>query len=182
MDTVIERHVDDLAIPTKVKGRLLLGAIAMMESHGGRNWQPNFEPAFWRGGRYWGDAQKARADTWGQQGDPVMEAFTRRAVACSWGPWQILYTTADELGYQGPPWGLTDPDTCLHWAIQLINRRIAPGLDNSLEVSIIVRKLADGYNSGSHKDRNVPHRYIQDVWTLYSNPDQINLAILQDFT
>lgn len=185
MLAVINRHADDLELPSNVDNVKLLTAMAMVESDGGRNLQPNFERAFYKGGHYWNTHLTELRAKWKSRADPKMRTWSGRAMACSWGPWQILYVTAEELGYWGPPWALTDADVCLTWAIRLINKRLAPKLPARLEELQIVSKIADGYNSGSFRDRYVPHDYIDKVLKYYktdaSSGELISLGPLANF-
>lgn len=167
---VIARHEADLEIPTSVDRTAFLAALAMQESGGGRNWQPNFESAFWEGGAYWNKTLAGYRDRWREKADPEMREWCGKAIACSWGPWQVLYVTAAELGFQGPPWALVDPDLCLEWAITLINKRLAKRLPEGLSGPAIVGLLADGYNSGTFLDTHAPLKYIQAIRAFYSDP------------
>jgi hypothetical protein len=170
MKLLIARQAGELTIPgDKVDKCRLLGALAMVESGGGHNWQPNFEPAFYVGGRYWNDYLAELVNRWGQGADPEMKPWCEKAVACSWGPWQILYVTAEELGYDGPPWGLTAPAVCLEYAIRLLNRRVIPKVQAETEHGFVAQ-IADGYNTGNPRDGNVPTRYITKVLRWYDNP------------
>ncbi len=84
--------------------------------------------------------------------------------AMSYGPYQILYQTAADLGYDGEPCNLMDPVTCHRWARRFIERQLARGAST-------VRQLADAYNTGNYFDaihnveyeRNVEAFYEQNV-------------------
>lgn len=73
-------------------------AVKQVESSGGTNVGPRYEPVFQR--RY-------------LQGKPQWEALAKRygwkAVSSSYGPWQIMYPVAVELGFTGSPAELADP-------------------------------------------------------------------------
>lgn len=171
MQNLIDRQADRLLVPQRVNARKLLAALAMVESAGGRNLQPNFEPAFWKEGKYWNAHLAGLAGDWSHHADPVMAPFIERCVACSWGPWQILYVTAEELGYWGPPWALVSPELSLTWGIRLINKRIIPKLTMNAPEQQLVSEIADGYNSGNPRDNLVPTNYINLVLTHYNNPN-----------
>ena len=171
MNRCIERHADDLILPTTVDKRRLLAALAVVESGGGKNLQPNFEPAFWIGGKFWNPTLAEYCARWESRSDLEMRPWCGKAIACSWGPWQILYVTAAELGYQGPPWALTDPDVCLSWAVRLINRRIAPKILSYLSDIEVVSMVGDGYNSGSATDKFIPVDYCKKLLAAYSDKD-----------
>lgn len=171
MKQIIAEQVDHLQLPPEVNRPRLLAALAMVESNGGRNLQPNFEPSFYKGGYYWNPHLNYLRAKWGARSDPRMRQWSKQAMACSWGPWQILYVTAEELGYKGPPWALTDPSTCLGWAIKLINKRLASKLAGPLTEMGVVERIADGYNSGSFRDKFVPHSYIKKILGYYEDED-----------
>lgn len=82
------------------------------------------------------------------------------ASAASYGPWQILYHTAADLGYSDAPWFLSDPRVCRFWAISLVARHVARGART-------VEELADAWNSGSHRDSFVPTEYVSAVSLAY---------------
>ena len=169
MRRLIARYGSSIdADSNKLDRERLLGAIAMVESAGGRNWQPNFEPAFYIGGAYWNDHLAELVNKWQLQADQVLKEACGRLVAASFGPWQVLYVTAEELGYSGPPWGLGHPSVCLTYAIKLINKRILPKCTAEDEKGLVAQ-IADGYNSG-HPTKGVPPAdYITKVWRFYQD-------------
>lgn len=136
---------------TDIEGEVLLAAICYGESTFGRNNQPRREPAYCPGGVYYENSEE------------VQEAYARfgQDAACSWGPWQILFITARELGYDGEPQALTDPQVTIDWVIKFINKRILARGCKTLE------KIADAYNSGSCKDAHVPSGYIRKLVSAY---------------
>lgn len=73
-------------------------AVKQVESSGGTNIGPRYEPGFQR--RY-------------LQGKPRWEALAKQygwqAVSSSYGPWQIMFPVAVELGFTGSPQQLADP-------------------------------------------------------------------------
>ena len=73
-------------------------AVKQVESSGGTNVGPRYEPGFQR--RY-------------LQGKPRWEALAKQygwqAVSSSYGPWQVLFPVAVELGFTGSPQQLADP-------------------------------------------------------------------------
>ena len=76
----------------------IANAVKQVESSGGTNVGPRYEPGFQR--RY-------------LQGKPRWEALAKQygwqAVSSSYGPWQIMYPVAVELGFTGSPQQLADP-------------------------------------------------------------------------
>jgi hypothetical protein len=129
----IHAHAHELHVALIVDSRLdparVLAAIAHNESRYGANNVPRHEPAFDAGGRY---ADRAALEKYG------------REAACSWGPWQVMYVTAKELGYKGAPKELADPEVSLPFAIKLVNERLIErqGAKSLAEIAV-------GYNSGS---------------------------------
>jgi hypothetical protein len=134
----------------------ILRTIAAVESSGGRNNWPRLEPAYIpegleftvqgrivRGtGKLVNQVVRRRWDRWGLES------------AASWSPWQILYHTAADLGYEGMPHRLHDPDIARPWVERLVARIIARGATTP-------EQIADAWNSGTHKDNIVPHEYIE---------------------
>ena len=86
-------------------------------------------------------------------------------AAASWGPMQIMYVTATELGFNGNPSDLSDPEVCMYWATTLINKRILGRGARTIE------QIADAYNSGSFKDNVIPEDYINSVINYYKQLD-----------
>jgi len=169
MRALIEKYAPTLDLKDEEVDRSrLLAALCLAESNGGRNWQPNYEPAFFIGGRYWNDRLAELVNYWGQGADPVMRPWCEQAVACSWGPFQILYITAVELKYDGPPWGLTDPATCLRYAVRLINKRIIPKLVHDTPFSLLAQ-IAGRYNAGGNWKGLAAKQYIAKVTAHYTS-------------
>ena len=76
----------------------LANAVSMVESSGGKNATPRYEPGFQK--RY-------------LQGKPQWEQLAKQygwqAVSSSYGPYQIMFPTAVDLGFKGTPQQLADP-------------------------------------------------------------------------
>lgn len=115
----------------------LLYAICLNESSGGKNDIPRFEPAYAPNGYYFKRSQEVR-DKWGKYGD---------LAAMSWGPWQIMFTTAGELGFSGSPLELWDAEVSIQFVVKLIKDRIIVRLGAKT-----VEEIGDSYNSGTFKD------------------------------
>lgn len=143
-----------LNLPPGIDGVSLLRALAMKESTYGANTRPRREKAYLPGGRYFNEDQAKR---YAQHG---------RAAACSYGSFQILYPTACELGFSGVPSQLGDDRVGIVWAVELLNRRIL-----KRDKAQTVEQIADGYNSGTHRDGRVPGSYIQEVKKYYDYYD-----------
>lgn len=92
----------------------------------------------------------------------VAERWSRYGVrtAASYGPWQMLYHTAADLGYDDEPEGLYSESTARVWADRLLSRIFAQGAET-------VEQVADAWNSGSFRDGIVPHEYIARVAAEY---------------
>ena len=144
LDT-IETEVDD--------GALALAALACCESTFGRNNQPRIEKSYLPGGYYWSRALHVRR---------LYQRFGK-AAAASWGPWQILFVTAWELGYRGNPQDLASPEVSLPWVIKYLNDRVLCWGGVTLE------ELADAYNSGSFMDSYEPKSYIHKFLQAYEH-------------
>lgn len=140
-----------------VDGERLLLALCGVESSFGKTCGLRVEPAYSPGGLYYKKSPAIRAAYW-QYG---------HAACGSWGPWQLLYPTACELGFVGLPWDLFGGEA-LPWTVKLINARILPKINGDEQIAIGL--IADGYNSGNPRDANVPDEYIQKVTAYYNRP------------
>lgn len=136
----------------------LLWSIAGCESSFGIDTDDYYEKAFDVGGKYWNDNLKR------------LKAKYGRSVCCSQGVFQLLYITAYELGYRGLPRNLIFPEIQIEYVIEYINRRLR-GFNSVVE-------FADGYNSGSFKDKHIPHKYIAKFKRIYDNTDERIFEIL----
>lgn len=152
LQVLIKEMAPQLKVPEdgSVEADVLLAAIAYCESSFGQNAKPRVEPAY-LSGRY------ARVDH-------VAKAIAKygEKAACSYGPWQVLYITALELGFKGTPDELADPRTNLEYAIKYLNQR-AYGRGAKT-----VAQYADCYNSGDHRDRFVPTGYVRKCVQAYN--------------
>lgn len=131
-----------------IDGPLLLWTISGLESsHGVFREFVRFESAYAPGGRY------AHALSWKRWG--VL-------AASSFGSFQIMYPVARELGFTGHPIDLQDDKVCAHWAsILLLSRLITRQKATKLS------DVLDAYNSGTHRDMNVPTTYVRNGILLY---------------
>ncbi len=146
-------HAHDLRVGGLTPGldpRCVLAALASNESRYGANNEPRHEPAYDEGGRY-ADAM-------------ALKRYGRDA-ACSWGPWQIMFVTAKELGYEGAPKDLADPETSLPFVIRLINERLI-----GRQGAKTLKEIATGYNSGSIHGNPVA-RYVGNFLLAYGNEE-----------
>lgn len=134
--------------------KALLIALAKNESSFGKNIGPRYEKAYDKGGYYFQKSPLLR----------MQHAKYGQDVAKSYGPFQIMYIVALELGYEfnDPPAGLADFDTNTYFAVQYINRR-------ALRKAVGISDIFDSYNSGSCKDGNIPHAYIEKGLQRYED-------------
>ncbi|KKN47805.1 hypothetical protein LCGC14_0659260 [marine sediment metagenome] len=151
------------AIKGPLNGYALLVAIALIESTGGINNYPNFEPYWVPEGTVFtieGRIQKGRHPLSNTLVNGRYNKFGM-ASGCSFSSWQILYHTAADMGYGGAPWDLWNDHFAIQWVVKLLNRIHETGADT-------VAKVADAYNSGTHKDRIVPELYIAKIEAAYN--------------
>lgn len=144
---LIASHYKKLNQPRfELNRRALLMAIAANESSMGVDVFPRLEPAYDLGGYYFKRSYLLRKQ---------YERFGDQ-VARSYGPFQVMYLVAVELGFNTDraPAELADFETNLEMAIKYLNRRAIPHADK-------IEDLFDAYNSGSSRDANVPEHYIQ---------------------
>ena len=123
---------------------ILLRAIADVESTYGADSTPRHEPAYCRGGRYFGAA---------------MTKLYGCAAHCSYGPWQVMYPTARELGFTGTPEELANPETNCLYAVRYLNARAAS--------ATTLGQIARCYNGGNIHAAAVPQSYIDKLVAAY---------------
>jgi hypothetical protein len=142
---IIKEHAPYLEAPPQLNKEALLWAVYGCEHYTKKYFEPRFEPAYAPGGIYFRNSGAVREEheKWG------------RSASCSYSNFQILYITATELGYSGPPLGLDRDSLAIPFVIKYINERIftKPGSET-------VEQVADGYNSGTHLDRLKPIKYM----------------------
>lgn len=152
---VIDHKGFTLRPPEGIDPRRLLGAIAIVETDGGREAGPRFEPAYAPGGQYYGASGFLRHQ---------YETYGAHAC-CTYGAWQIFYPTACELGYRGvpggiredgTPFGLWDHDIGITWVVECLRRR---AFDRG---ALTVAAAADAYDSGNRVEDRRPSDYV--VW------------------
>jgi len=154
--TVIARRIKEntnkLLVPDGIDPEALLWAVYYCERYTKYNKEPRFEAAYAPGGLYYKNSEHVRREyeEWGSQ------------ACCSYSNFQILYITAVELGYTGPPLGLDADRIALPYVVKYINDRCfaKPGQET-------VEHVADAYNSGNHLDRFKPLKYIARFRRFY---------------
>lgn len=146
LNKIIPEWAKKLNVPSGINPVALLKALARQESTYGANARPRREPGYCPGGKYFNEDQARRYAIYGKD------------AACSWGSFQILYPTACELGFTGAPRQLGEDGVGLRWVVELLNRRIF-----RRDQAQTVEQIADGYNSGTHRDKHVPAEYIAEL-------------------
>jgi hypothetical protein len=156
---IIEFHAQSVNLPEgceAVQPAALLKAIAQVESSGG-----NFQNASRSEPHLRGAVKRVHPKEYRRWGDTLI---------ASHGAFQILGTTALELGMAMPPERLREPEISVTWAIVYINsklRRKSHAFVSKLGKEGIVKAIADAYNSGSAADQNKPFCYMSNVWKWY---------------
>jgi hypothetical protein len=160
----------------------LLRALCLVETDGGRNNCANHEPAYMPAGerftiegrivtgtgKYFNELARSR---WQKFGLPT---------SASWGPWQILYHTAANLGFTGLPWDLYAFGTSEPYVKAQLLKIAANGAAS-------IGDFADAWNSGTFRDDNRVPDYRAKVEKAYerlggsgSSPDEFQKQ-LDDF-
>ena len=134
----IDQEAGNLVVTGPFDRRAILAAFTDVESGpwGARAEAGLFEDRYYRGGTYYRRH--------------VIELVHKyeSLAACSYGPWQVLFPTAFELGYRGHPVGLLEPAICAVYCVKILNGRWA---DKSQ-----LHLAADAYNTGNDRDRIIP--------------------------
>ncbi|MCE5247950.1 hypothetical protein LLG88_13635 [bacterium] len=129
-------------------GALVLWAFAAVESSYGRDrGVPRHERAYAPGGVMY------------RQSAAVRDLYARfgPGAACSYGTWQMMFPTARELGFNGPPEALKDDAVLAPLVCRFLVRSQGGTLENA----------ADAYNSGSWRDTCVPLDYVAKIVRAY---------------
>ena len=151
----IDAHAPGLKCPATINPRAILAAITYSETSWGRRYKAAlFEPAYYRGGKFYRDHVKG------------LVAEYESLAACSWGPWQILFVAARETGFNGDPWDLVDPGTSAAAVVTLLNRRCFNTWATAPTPELVApastpEQVFDMWNSGSWRDRFVPGDYVK---------------------
>ncbi len=149
----------------------LLHAIAMLETSGGRNNYPRIERSYMPEGyavtiqgrivtgtgTNFRNAVPKRWDYWLHP-----DRQLHLAASASWGVLQLMYHTAADRGFKGPPLDLAAPKVCLEYGEkQLVWLARYRGC-------VTPRDFLDAWNTGSPRDKNVPTRYIDEGLEHYA--------------
>lgn len=156
LDSLIDQHAPTLIDNGIIDRRILLHAIAEVESsHGEHQMASRHEQSYCYGSILYrgpnGMDLREQSQQWGC------------LAHSSFGSFQIMFIAAHEMGYRGDPAGLRDDAVCLPYVVNLINRRIL-----SKYTRIGVERFADAYNSGRPDDDRVPTEYISQFTTAYT--------------
>ena len=108
--------------------------------------------AYCPGGYYYKKSPEVR-ELWKRWGD---------SAACSYSSFQILYVVAIELGFGGSPIDLWYDEEACPLVVKFLNHRVIEKNPRNLQ------DIADAYNSGTHRDRHIPHDYIRKFLTAYN--------------
>ncbi|KKL59468.1 hypothetical protein LCGC14_2215080 [marine sediment metagenome] len=123
----------------------LLWAIGGVESSFGTFFGPRHENAYCRGGRYF---------------SRVLTRKHNCMAHCSYGPWQLMYANAVSIKKAITPELMLEPLHALPITVGWMRRVVRRGANTP-------SKIADAWNSGSHRDSIVPRKYIIKVLSLY---------------
>lgn len=154
LDEACVYHGGRLTIPFGLNSICVLQALADVESTYGKNAIPRYEPAYGWGGRY---ANRTLLKEWGAW------------AACSYGPFQVMFPTLQELGVHCTPMeAAADPQVTCLGAVRFIEQRVIKHFPGDCKVEDALRIIADAYNSGNPRDRIVPAEYIEKFQRAYA--------------
>ena len=164
---LIDEHADSLIDNGILDRRILLHAIAEVESGHGDHWAASrHEPSYCYGSILYkgpnGMDLREQSQQWGC------------LAHSSFGSFQIMFISAFEMGFRGDPIALRNDFVGIPHVISLINRRIL-----GKYTRIGVERFADAYNSGRPDDDRIPADYIKDFvaaytkWQLRLDPPQV---------
>jgi len=149
----IEHWASSLRVPAGVNPIALMRAICDNETNGGARWGATLhEPAYCYGGKYYigSEALHRLSVPWGC------------LAHSSFGPWQILYITANEHGFSDDPVRLRDPMVCAEYLTKILNSRVFDKIPDALP-----EEAFDAWNSGRARDGIIPVDYIKKAKAHY---------------
>lgn len=140
----------------------LLRAIAIVETEDGRNNWPRVESSYLPKGERYTVQGRIIAGTGLNVNQVVMDRWRKFGLptAASWGPWQILYHTAADRGFDGPPHLLHDGGLSSIFVRSHLHTIL-------LDHARTIEDIADAWNSGNHHDDIVPHDYQRKLREAY---------------
>lgn len=140
-----------------IDARKLLITIAKMESSFGADCRPRFEPAYYPGGLYFKKSKELQFafEHWGA------------LVSFSYGPFQIMWVVAHELGFPNhqPPLDLWSGHFSAPFVVKYINRSISKGATK-------VEQILATYNGGLGALKNpndAVKRYVLKGLSIYQS-------------
>ena len=142
----------------------LLVAIEKVETSGGANNWPRLEPSWIPLGLTFTVQGHYVKGTGASVNDIVRGRWAKwgLASAASWGPWQILYHTAADMGFDGAPWELFDPSVSETWVVDRLTNIAHAGART-------VEEFAAGWNTGSYTRAEIVPVYVAAVLAAYKN-------------
>lgn len=140
-------------LPIKESYAFLMG-LCGCESSFGADDIPRYEPAYGPGGLYFQRSKDLQSvySNWGA------------LVSCSYGPLQILYINAKQLGYLGHPLDLSAGTISIPYGVQLLNQNYNSGAKTPED-------LYATYNGGMgalKKTNNYPQNYVTKAMIIYN--------------
>lgn len=141
-------------------------AIEKVETGSGRNNYPRVEVAYLPVGERFTVQGRILVGTGSCVNTIVLNRYRalspddRLASAASWGPWQMLYHTAVDLGFTGKPADLHKREIAEPFVDKLLNKIAASGAET-------VEQFADAWNSGNWRDLIFPREYMAAVEAAY---------------
>jgi len=140
----------------------LLRAVAVVETQGGRNNWPRVEKSYIPAGQTFTVQGHLISGTGSNVNAIVRPRWERWGLgsAASWGWWQILYHTAADMGYLGPPHDLFASGVSEPFVVARLRKIAMTGAKT-------VRDFADAWNSGNWRDQNDVPEYTKAVALAY---------------
>ena len=167
-DRIIAASLDAAAAlsnvcPNAINPRALVRALAEVESSFGTNCAPRHERAYDLRGKLHdantpgGEALRGFRRVWGAW------------AACSYGPWQVMYAVARELGFNVTPVELAE-NIGLNGMVAsaLLRKRIFREVPTGSDRERCLEIIGDSYNTGNSRDANIPSDYIEKLKAAYA--------------
>jgi hypothetical protein len=157
IENICRFHSQELKVPLNEDPFAFLFALCGQESSFGANNIPRYEAAYAPNGIYHAK-NKMLKEAYSEYGAPA---------SCSYGPTQIMYIVARELGYPAEkhPLDLSDGKISIPYTVQLLNKNFYQGANN-------IDLMAACYNGGLgalKKQNDQVKDYIQKFRLIYLN-------------
>ena len=133
----------------------LLSAIKNVESTNGKNTKTRYEPKVER-------HLRNKFNTLKPAVQEAIKRFGFKRMATSYGPYQILASTAFDIGFQGDPEGLAEEDTNTFFCKKLLGTFIKNHRTHTLE------DVISAYNAGLGRIGKNPD-YVKKVTNYYNH-------------